>query len=250
MEIDLLCVAKKFRNKGLAPVMIKEVTRRTNLRGIFQAIYTAGMELPNKLTTVQYYHRLLNVKKMASVGFYSLPTNNLSIYEKLYKVPQPVKNNTCVIRAIETKDISSCVIKLNSYLSKFNLTHYFEEENFTHYFMPRPNVIYTYVIEKNNEVTDMISFFIIDNIVLNNDKYKEYKAGYLYYYFNESVKLEELINIALFYAKENKCDVFNILNMFNLETILQECKFIKGNGSLNYYLYNYFHQKYLDVCNH
>lgn len=31
------------RSKRLAPVLIKEVTRRVNLAGIFQAVYTAGI---------------------------------------------------------------------------------------------------------------------------------------------------------------------------------------------------------------
>lgn len=239
VEIDLLCVSKKFRNKRLAPVMIKEVTRRTNLRGIFQAIYTAGMELPNKLATIQYYHRIINVKKMASIGFYSVPGNNFSLYEKLYKVNLPKIESSCKIRPFELKDVDICLEKLNNHNSKYNLTHVFDKEGFTHYFMPKNNIVYTFVIENNGTISDMISFFIIDNIVSNNEKYKEYKAAYLYYFFNESLKLDELINIGVFYAKENNVDVFNLLNMFNLETILSECKFIAGSGSLNYYLYNY-----------
>ena len=35
-EINFLCIHKKLRAKRLAPVLIKEVTRRVNLRGIFQ----------------------------------------------------------------------------------------------------------------------------------------------------------------------------------------------------------------------
>jgi glycylpeptide N-tetradecanoyltransferase len=35
-EINFLCVHKRLRSKRLAPVLIKEVTRRVNLRGIFQ----------------------------------------------------------------------------------------------------------------------------------------------------------------------------------------------------------------------
>jgi hypothetical protein len=36
VEINFLCVHKKLRSKRLAPVLIKEVTRRVNLQGIFQ----------------------------------------------------------------------------------------------------------------------------------------------------------------------------------------------------------------------
>lgn len=239
VEIDLLCVNKKFRNKRLAPVMIKEVTRRTNLRGIFQAVYTTGLDLPNKLATIQYYHRIINVKKMASIGFYNMPNNNVSIYEKLYKVNIPKLENSYIIRPLELKDVDVCLIKLNNYLKQYKLTHVFDKDGFIHYFTPTQNIIYTYVVEKDNIITDMISFFVIDNTISNNKDYKEYKAGYLYYYFNESLNLEDLFNIGFFYAKSQNIDVFNILNMFNLNDVVDKCKFLSGTGHLNYYLYNY-----------
>eukprot|EP00978_Attheya_sp_CCMP212_P048968 scaffold598894_cov47-Attheya_sp.AAC.1 len=41
VEINFLCVHKKLRSKRLAPVLIKEITRRVNHTGVFQAVYTA-----------------------------------------------------------------------------------------------------------------------------------------------------------------------------------------------------------------
>ncbi len=54
VEINFLCVHKKLRSKRLAPVLIKEITRRANLAGIFQAIYTSGTLLPKPVSTCQY----------------------------------------------------------------------------------------------------------------------------------------------------------------------------------------------------
>jgi glycylpeptide N-tetradecanoyltransferase len=239
IEIDLLCVDKKFRSKGLAPVMIKEVTRRTNLRGIFQAVYTAGLDLPNVLGTVQYFHRIISVRKMSNIGFFKLPNDRVSMYEKLYKIELPKLNPGYSIRALELQDVDICLDKLNQSLTKYKLSHVFDKESFTHYFMSRPGVVYTWVIVKDNEVSDMISFYVVDNRITNNSNYSEYKAAYLYYYFNQSIELSQLINIGLWNAKEQGIDVFNILNMFDLQSIISECKFMPGNGYLNYYLYNY-----------
>lgn len=36
VEINFLCVHKKLRSKRLAPVLIREITRRVNCRGLFQ----------------------------------------------------------------------------------------------------------------------------------------------------------------------------------------------------------------------
>ena len=54
VEINFLCVHKKLRLKRMAPVLIKEITRRVNLEGIFQAVYTAGVVLPGIVAKCRY----------------------------------------------------------------------------------------------------------------------------------------------------------------------------------------------------
>jgi len=50
-EINFLCVHKKLRSKRMAPVLIREITRRVNLENIFQALYTAGVKLPTPIAS-------------------------------------------------------------------------------------------------------------------------------------------------------------------------------------------------------
>ncbi len=54
VEINFLCIHKKLRTKRLAPVLIQEITRRVNLEGIFQAVYTAGSILPRPVAECTY----------------------------------------------------------------------------------------------------------------------------------------------------------------------------------------------------
>jgi len=70
-EINFLCVNKKLRSKRLAPVLIKEVTRRINLRSIWQAVYTAGVLIPSPIAVTQYFHRSLNPKKLIEVSLHA-----------------------------------------------------------------------------------------------------------------------------------------------------------------------------------
>ncbi len=56
---------------------LQEITRRVNLRGIWQAAYTAGVVLPKPVATAQYWHRSLNPKKLISVGFSRLAVSLL-----------------------------------------------------------------------------------------------------------------------------------------------------------------------------
>lgn len=66
-EINFLCVHKRLRSNRLAPVLIKEVTRRVNLTDTWQAVYTAGVVLPRPIGKCRYYHRSLNPKKLIEV---------------------------------------------------------------------------------------------------------------------------------------------------------------------------------------
>ena len=61
VEINFLCVHKKLRSKRVAPVLIREITRRVNRRGIFQAVYTAGVILPKPIAKCRlnvFFHNL------------------------------------------------------------------------------------------------------------------------------------------------------------------------------------------------
>ena len=72
VEINFLCVHKKLRSKRVAPVLIKEITRRVNIVGIFQAVYTVGEVIPKPFSTAKFWHRSLNVKKLVEINFASL----------------------------------------------------------------------------------------------------------------------------------------------------------------------------------
>ena len=87
-EINFLCVHKKLRKHRLAPVLIKEVTRKVNLKKIWQAVYTAGIVLPKPIAQCTYWHRNLNVKKLIDIKFSALPQGqNINRYSKMYKLP-------------------------------------------------------------------------------------------------------------------------------------------------------------------
>jgi hypothetical protein len=88
VEINYLCVHKKLRSKRLTPLLIKEVTRRVNLQGIWQAAYTAGVVIPKPVATCRYYHRSINPKKLVEVGFSRLNARTTMVRMiKLNKLP-------------------------------------------------------------------------------------------------------------------------------------------------------------------
>ncbi|XP_048416924.1 glycylpeptide N-tetradecanoyltransferase 2-like isoform X2 [Stegostoma tigrinum] len=89
VEINFLCVHKKLRSKRVAPVLIREITRRVNLEGSYQAVYTAGVVLPKPVGTCRYWHRSLNPRKLVEVKFSHLSRNmTMQRTMKLYRLPE------------------------------------------------------------------------------------------------------------------------------------------------------------------
>ena len=87
-QVNFLCVHKKIRSKRLAPVLIREVTRRVNRDAGWQAIYTAGVSIPTPITEATYFHRSINIKKLIDIGFAAPPRRiTLASYIKYLAIP-------------------------------------------------------------------------------------------------------------------------------------------------------------------
>lgn len=239
VEINFLCVHKKLRSKRLAPVLIKEITRRANLTGVFQAVYTAGVVLPVPVASARYYHRSLNPKKLVNVGFSRIsPRMTMARMIKLYKVADTPKHNLVEMREEHVDGVHKL---LTNYLeSKFLLHVNFSKEDVAHWLLPRQKVINTYVLvddDDKSKVTDMVSFYHLPSTILNMDE--TLYAAYSYYNVATSMSLEDLMRDALILANATGTDVFNALSLMENDEFLTELKFGTGDGNLQYYVYNW-----------
>lgn len=96
VEINFLCVHKKLRSKRVAPVLIREITRRVNLQGIFQAVYTAGVVLPKPVGTCRWVWQGYFLTPSPRVRFHSLlklVLNDVSFVQVLASLFEPSKTN-------------------------------------------------------------------------------------------------------------------------------------------------------------
>ncbi|XP_041478649.1 glycylpeptide N-tetradecanoyltransferase 2-like [Lytechinus variegatus] len=238
VEINFLCVHKKLRSKRVAPVLIREITRRVHLQGIFQAVYTAGVVLPKPISTCRYWHRSLNPKKLVEVKFSHIGRNmTLQRTIKLYKLPEETK--TPGLRPIQPKDMKKCHKLLSDYLNKFKLAPVFDLEEFKHWFTPRPNIVSAYVAEVDGELTDMISFYTLPSSIMHHPVHKQLKAAYSFYNVTTKSSWETLMLDALTLAKQDDFDVFNALDLMDNKQFLEKLKFGIGDGNLQYYIYNW-----------
>lgn len=240
VEINFLCVHKKLRSKRLAPVLIREITRRVNLEGIWQAAYTAGAVLPRPLASSRYYHRSLNPKKLIEVDFSRLqPRMTMTRTIKLYAVkPQA---STPGIRPMVEEDAPGACALLADYLTRFDMYTVMTIDEFKHWLLPREGVIYSYVVEdpKSGDVTDFFSFYSLPSSIIKHPTHKTLNAAYSFCTVSTKVPIVDLMRDALILARQNDFDVFNALNLGRNSEFFKELKFHIGDGRLNYYLYNW-----------
>lgn len=255
-EVNFLCVHKKLRSKRLAPVLIKEITRRCYVEGTFQAVYTVGSLLPTPVSTARYFHRAIDWEKLYDVGFSPLPHGSTKLRQiTRYKLPDVT--STPGLRVMEAKDVDATLDLLKRYLARMDMAQVFDKTEFEHWMcpkeQPKEQVVWSYVVEDphTHKITDYFSFYNLESTVIGNKKHNTIKAAYLFYYGTEvafekekdSAKLKQRLNLlmkdALILAKKAEFDVFNALTLLDNPLFLEEQKFGAGDGSLHYYLYNY-----------
>jgi glycylpeptide N-tetradecanoyltransferase len=104
-----------IRSKRLAPVLIKEITRRVNVQNVWQAVYTAGVVIPKPVARCRYWHRSLNPKKLYEVKFSRLSDRmTLARAIKLYKVRDQPSHP---VVPMEPRDVPTVTALLRDYLS-------------------------------------------------------------------------------------------------------------------------------------
>ncbi|KAF8503332.1 Myristoyl-CoA:protein N-myristoyltransferase, N-terminal domain-containing protein [Russula emetica] len=254
VEINYLCVHKKLRSKRLTPVLIKEITRRCHLEGIFQAIYTGGVVIPTPISTCRYYHRTLNVPKLVDAKFTYVPRNmTIARMVRQFKPPSTLALSRSGLREMEDSDVPAVTELFRTYMARFDMVPLLEEEDVRHQFLSgrgkgervaptgrrQGQVVWTYVVEnpESHAITDFFSFYTLPSTVVSNPRHDILEAAYLYYYATDTAfvenaeehgllkrRLMELIGDAIVLADQAKFDVFNALTLMDNPMFLQDLK--------------------------
>lgn len=220
-EVNFLCVHKRLRGKRLAPILIKEITRRSNLHGIWQGVYTGGIVLPKPVSTCRYYHRSIDWQKLYEIGFSHLPPKSKPERE-VRKYQLPTKTNVPGLREMKKKDVPAVQKLMSRYATRFNMAPEWTEEETEHWLLqPRKEgdeqAVWTFVVEvcflvlsllflvcqnrlfgiianhdihllqdNNKNITDFFSFYNLESTIINHPRHRILKVAYLFYYATES----------------------------------------------------------------
>jgi glycylpeptide N-tetradecanoyltransferase len=248
-EVNFLCIHKKHRNKNLAPLLINEITNQSVRHNIHQAIYTVSKLITKPISTSKCWHRIINFRKMVEIKFMDISdiTDKIDFDTAIERlnIMSYIDENIILknLRPMKKEDVSSVCKLLNNYLKKKNLelVQIFNESDIEHWLLPRDGIVYTYVLENDNKVTDFISFYKITSQINNSDKYDSYNSAYCFYYSINTVDPDVMIKNVLYIAKKLNFDVFNVYDIMDNDKFINDktLYFTPGTGELNYYLYNY-----------
>ena len=196
-------------------MLIKELTRRVNLRDQWQAIYTSGTTLPTPFATAQYWHRNLNPQKLVDIRFAFKPADTpMAKFVKRHKLA--AETGTQNLRPMIEADIPKVAFALNKHLSENYKVHiHFTEEEVRHFLLPQEGVVSSYLVmnAESGEVSDFISYYTLNSSVLQDPNHDKIYAAYAYYNFvegNDHDRMHSLMRDALILAKQANFDVFNM----------------------------------------
>ena len=247
-KVCFLCVKKEFRNKRLTPVLIKEITRRINLKNIWQGVYKTFYFLPKAFTKSQYHYRSINLKKLLDVQYTYLPNNKMSLGNALKKYELPDEPKISGFRKMEEKDIDQIYNLILERNKKYKIYEILNKNEVKHWLLPRNNIVYTYVLEdEDHKITDFCSFYSIQRTILNQDKngdnpaakYKKINFAFELINYNTSISMKELLRSAIILAKQNNFDAYHCIDYKENADNFKELLFMEKIGKMKYYLYNF-----------
>ena len=270
LEINFLCVIKKLRDKRLAPVLIKEITRRIAQEGLIRcAMYTGGSLIHAPLASTTYWHRPLDTRKLLDVGFVPQPAPvgrhanaagaaaaQQRAVQRLTKLHALPTTTALPFRAMQESDVSAVHALLSAHLDTLQLVPVYDEDDIRHWFLPRADIVHTYVLPSpagSSELAGFASFYVVDRKFFLPGRAQPVvvkTAQALYHVRREggdAPGLEALLNDALVLAAtEAHCDVYSTLDVMGVDAAFKACKFMPSNGTLHYYMYN-FHTDPIDA---
>lgn len=243
-EINFLCVRKDVRTKKLAPMLIKEITRRVNLQDIWQAIYTTGITIPTPFAQPQYWHRNLNPQKLVDVGFSYCPSGTTNAqFTRMHRLP---KETTLNLRPMKESDAGKVCDLINDHMRQMYKVHItFDEEEIKHFFLPKEDVVYSYLVEADKgEITDFTSFYVLKSSILGDLKYNVLNSCYNFYTVaqghNNAERFKTLVKDALILCKHTfNYDVYNMTEVMQNSLVTDQLLFKPGDGILSHYIYNW-----------
>jgi glycylpeptide N-tetradecanoyltransferase len=245
-EVNLLCVHEYYRNKRFATLLIQEITRKIQSNKVLVAIYTSAQQLPSQpFCTARYYHRLLDIKQLNSVGYTQFPDGEIETaiqhyqHNKKSKVINPLE--TYLLRPCKKQDIKTVISMASLEDGEFTVHEVIDDQKLER--MLNADYVDNYVIEEVNMIKRIkkpVGFISVHHTTMQVLDARE-----------EHRKSVPTSTIHLHWGNVLPCisDLFNILqtrgqwvvNCLDVgkNKLIIRCYNMIPSSYLHYYMYNY-----------
>ena len=239
VEVSLLCIHSKLRYKRLTPKLILELKRQFNVLGYNYGTFSTVNYVAKPFTSSIAFNRIISAKILIDTEFVKLDkTITLESVKKVSFLPD--KPSHVGFKKMEESHVDQAFDLFTEYIQKYNYHPIYTKDSFKMEFYNN-KFINTYVMtDKNGNVTDFISYYTLNVTVLKkNQKYKNIKRGYLYYYTCVNSTPYKLLQNVLIMAKKYGTDVFTALDNMENTYVLKELGFDESPTTYHLYTYNF-----------
>lgn len=182
--VEMLCIHSQIREMGLSRCLIKAIQEELISMGYSHTMFASGRNMDTFFCKMYVYVIPINVRKLQQIGFLEPDVQPLN---RLYR------DNP--LHLLKESDISNLVPILNGELSKHKIHQVFSVETAKKYLLPKKSVVYTFVIKKDEVITDMIN--VHQHYFYSIDTAKIITVAHVNLYFCTSISVVMLITYLL-----------------------------------------------------
>ncbi len=215
--ITFHCVHPKLRGKRLAPMLMREVSRRVRRAGLQQMVYTAGVELPTPFVDVPCCTRLLSTV--------------------------PEMDHKWRVRPMRHTDLDAVRTLLEARLDLMRVAPVLEtDEELAYYLMPSQQVVASFVVTLCHNQDKVVAFVTMPRVdVLQTSTDTTIRHAFLGYlgWNDEWTNLSEVVRFALFSAKLMGFHALSAYDAGARGPVLRANGFEDGEAVAHYHFYNW-----------
>ena len=230
VEVSFLTVDKKYHHKGIAELLIKEITKQFNLLGYQSGLFSTTKNIKKTLTNYKTYYRPINYLKLVKTEFIDNAEGNIDAILAYYTINVQLSNKLVKINSSHYKKAYDIYCE---YMEKYIFHRLLTYDEFVYWYCSEN--VRTYVfLDDNNEVIDLLSYYIT-----HNNENLSVSICNLYLYTSSVNNPMFILKNLVLLAKDEGYDVVLVSNMLENDGILLGNKYIQDTTETNIYLYNY-----------
>jgi len=230
--VNLLCVEEAWRSRGVAPLLIEELTRRVVARGITRALFTAAEDVPSRpFASAAYMARLLRPLELVRAGFMEKPMAvSEQDFEKRHAVADPPPAG---FRPLTEADLPSASALFAQSTAGVRVAPVYTTEELRHLLLDGPTQAWATTGEEG-QITAAAAWYAVPYSIRGGGTIPAASISWL---TPTSSTASLLVNLVAA-CERSGFHVLNCLGVMGLTEELSRLRFLPTSASVSFHLYD------------